>query len=141
MDVDGRHSYIAGKTPMDCRPNGFALQAQIGTSIATMPALLTGVVVGFASDTHPHIDVGDVCAYLDNPTGDFVPHHDGGDGAEFVVVDMQIGPTNPGIGHFDNDMSWGNGWHVNRAEGHIPDARGYFHDCLHRDSFDVHDKN
>jgi hypothetical protein len=124
---------------MDCRPNGFALQAQIGASIATMPALLTGMVVGLAGDTHPDADVGDECPYFDNPPGDFVTHHDRGDGAEFVVVDMQIGPTNPRIGHFDNDMPWGNDGHVNRTEGHIPDARGYFHDSLHSDSFDDND--
>jgi hypothetical protein len=101
-----------------------------------MPAMLTGLVIRFTGDPHPHIDVVDVRAYLDNPPGDFVPHYYGWDGAEFVVVDMQIGPTNPCIGHFDDDMPWGNCGHINRAEGHIPDARGYFHDCLHCGSFD-----
>jgi hypothetical protein len=38
-------------------------------------------------------------------------------------------------------MPWGNDGYINRAEGHIPDAGGYFHDCLHYDSFDFDGKN
>jgi hypothetical protein len=106
-----------------------------------MPTLVTGLIIGFARHSHAHVDVVDVCTYLDNPASDFVSHYHGRDGAEFVVVDMQIGPTNPRIGHFDDGMPWGNDWHINRAECHIPDARGYFHDCLHGDSFDYDDKN
>jgi hypothetical protein len=126
-----RDHYVAGEAAIHVGADRPALGTEVGPPGLAVRTTAANEEVRLGHDPIADLGVLDALPDVHDRTGNLVAERHGGHRAVLVEVDVEVGPADAGVRHFEHDLVWTGGRLRALDELDVTNASGGLHDGFH----------